>query len=415
METIIRTHKIRLKSPNNKQASLLNQAYGTRRFAYNQAKVLSDKSYELTGKTPGKLSLRNLFVQEVKKNPDNSWLYDFPKSIVEEAIFDYHQSLKRFLKGSRGIPSFAKKDDTRGSFTLNNAQFSINHKTLKISKLGTFSLTEGLRFQGQILNATVSRKGKNHYIAITVRTPYNPLPHTGNVVGVDLNIHSIDDSDGNSWEHFQYLKRDLRKLKRAQQSLSRKQKGSNNRKKARRKVARIHEQISNRRMDAHHKLSCTIVKDNSLIGVEDLNVSGMLKNRRLSKAISDASFYSFLEKIKYKSEINGRSLIKVGRFFPSSKLCSQCGSKKTNLILSDRVYVCDNETCRAVLPRDLNAAINIREEALRLSSLNSSTGGLPEYQACGQDVRPEVDSIAGRPGRSRNQSSTLNKNWRAAA
>ena len=393
METVIRTHKIRLKSPNNKQASLLNQAYGTRRFAYNQAKALSDKSYKLTGKTLGKLALRNLFVQEVKKDPDNSWLYDFPKSILEEAVFDYHQSLNMFFKRGRGMPSFAKKEDTRGSFSLNNEQFSVNHKTLKISKLGTFGLTEELRFRGHILSATVSRRGKHHYIAITVRTPHNPIPHTGTAVGVDLNIHSIDDSDGNSWEHFQYLKRDLRRLKRAQQSLSRKQKGSNNRKKARRKVARIHEQISNRRMDAHHKLSHTIVKNNSLIGVEDLNVSGMLKNRRLARAVSDASFYSFLEKIKYKSEINNRSLIKVGRFFPSSKLCSQCGSKKTNLTLSDRTYVCDNETCRAILPRDLNAAINIREEALRLSSLDSSTGGLSGLQACGQDVRPVVDSL----------------------
>lgn len=393
METVIRTHKIRLKSPGNKKESLLNQAYGTRRFAYNQAKALSDKSYELTGKTLGKLALRNLFVQEVKKNPDNYWLYNFPKSILEEAVFDYHQSLSTFFKRGHGMPTFAKKDDTKGSFSLNNEQFSVNHRTLRISKLGTFGLTEELRFQGHVLSATVSRKGKHHYVAITVRTPHNPLPHTGNVVGVDLNIHSIDDSDGNSWEHFQHLKRDFRRLKRAQQSLSRKQKGSNNRKKARRKVAKIHEQITNRRNDAHHKLSHTIVKDNSLIGVEDLNVSGMLKNRRLARAISDASFYSFLEKIKYKSDINDRRLIKVGRFFPSSKLCSQCGAKKTNLTLSDRTYVCDNEECKAVLPRDHNAAINIREEALRLSSLDSSTGGLPGSQASGQDVRPVVDSL----------------------
>ena len=393
METVIRTHKIRLKTPNNVQSSRLNQAYGTCRFAYNQAKALSDKSYELTGKALGKLALRNLFVQEVKKNPDNSWLYNFPKSIVEEAVFDYHQSLSMFFKRGSGRPSFSKRDDTRGSFSLNNNQFSVIGKVLKIAKLGTFNLTEPLRFKGHILSATVSRKGKHHYVSIVVRTSYSPLPHFGNAVGVDLNIHSIDDSDGNSWEHVQHLKKDLRRLKRAQQSLSRKQKGSNNRKKARRKVAKIHEQITNRRNDAHHKLSHTIVKDNSLIGVEDLNVSGMLKNRRLARAISDASFYSFLEKVKYKAKLNNREVIEIGRFFPSSKLCSQCGSKKANLTLSDRTYVCDNEECSAVLPRDLNAAINIREEALRLSSLDSSTGGLPESQACGQDVRPVVDSL----------------------
>ena len=205
---------------------------------------------------------------------------------------------------------------------------------------------------------------------------FTVLPHTGNVVGIDLNIHSIDDSDNNSWEHVQFLKRDLELLRKAQKKLSRTQKDSNNRRKARREVARIHERIANRRVDAHHKLSYQIVKDNSIIGVESLNVSGMIKNRRLARAISDASFYSFLEKVNYKALLHGRKVVEVGRFFPSSKLCSQCGSKKINLTLSDRTYVCDG--CGSIMRRDLNAAINIRQEALRLLDTDQPAG----YAGC---------------------------------
>lgn len=377
---MIRTHKISFARMSNKHESFLLRAYGTRRFAYNRAKSLSDQNYLLTGKTSSAFDLISMFQKEYRDNPEYSWLYGIPKSVCQEAIKDYRKSLQAFFKKTSRMPGFQKKRHDQGSFTLSNQQFSINGRYLKIAKFPRqFKLTTPLRFEGKILRATVSQEGKHHYVAITVDVPdhlHTLLPHTGNAVGVDLNIHSIDDSDGNEFPHEQHLKKDLARLRTAQKELSRKQKSSKNRQKARRKVARIHDQISNRRRDAQHKLSHTIVSNNSVIGVESLNVSGMVKNRILARAISDASFYSFLEKIKYKSLLHNRIVVEVGRFFPSSKLCSQCGSKKTNLTLSDRTYHCDE--CGLTIRRDLNAAINIRQEALRLLDTNPPAG----YAGC---------------------------------
>lgn len=390
---VIRTHKIRLSKVNNKQSSLLRQAYGTRRFVYNSTKSLADQVYQTTGKGLGKLALRSLVVQEVKKRPENSWLYDFPKSILEESVFDYHQSMQMFFKRGHGMPGFLRKQEDRGSFSLNNEQFRVDGKTLTISKLGNFRLTESLRFDGKILSATVSQKGKHHYVAISVRVPHEPLPQTGNVVGVDLNIHSIDDSDGNQFHHFQYLKSDLARLRKAQKRLSRTKKGSKNRQKARRDVARIHEVVSNRRNDSHHKLSHELVKNNSVIALEDLNVSGMLKNRRLARSLADASFSSLTEKIKYKADLNCRTVIQVGRFFPSSKMCSHCGTKKANLSLKERVFICDG--CGHTERRDLNAAINIRNEGIRL--LNNQSPGLGECVEDSSDISRDAEPMKHEP------------------
>ncbi len=385
----VRTHKIRFKKVNNKQASLLRQAYGTRRFVYNQTKALSDQVYKTSGKGLGKLALRNLVVQQVKKKSENSWLYDFPKSILEEAVFDYHQSMQMFFKRGHGMPGFLRRVEDRGSFSLNNAQFKVEGEYLTITKLGVFRLTESLRFDGRILNATVSQKGKHHYVAISVATEHDPLPQTGNVVGIDLNIHSIDDSDGNQFHHFQYLKSDLARLRKAQKRLSRTKKGSKNRQKARRDVARIHEAVTNRRNDSHHKLSHELVKNNSVIALEDLNVSGMLKNRKLARSLADASFSSLITKIKYKSDLNYRTVIQVGRFFPSSKMCSQCKTKKANLSLADRVFICDG--CGYTERRDLNAAINIRNEGIRL--LNDQSPGLGECVEDSSDIPRDAEPM----------------------
>ena len=377
---MIRTHKIRLSRMSNEHRGFLSRAYGTRRFAYNQAKNLSDRAYELTGNTLSAFDIMAQFQKEFRDVPEYSWLYDIPKSVCQEAVKDYRKSLQAFFKKTHARPGFQKKRHDNGSFTLNNQQFKIDGRYLKIAKFSKpFKLTQPLRIEGKIMRATVSQKGKHHYVSVVVDVPedkFTVLPHTGIVVGIDLNIHSIDDSDNNSWEHVQFLKRDLELLRKAQKKLSRTQKDSNNRRKARREVARIHERIANRRVDAHHKLSYQIVKDNSIIGVESLNVLGMIKNRRLARAISDASFYSFLEKVNYKALLHGRKVVEVGRFFPSSKLCSQCGSKKINLTLSDRTYVCDG--CGSIMRRDLNAAINIRQEALRLLDTDQPAG----YAGC---------------------------------
>ena len=386
-EKIIVSHKIRLRKLSNKQKSSLHQGFGAARFCYNQAKAVSDMYYQENKKTLGKLNLRNHLVQNTKK--DNPWLYVLPKSILEEAVFDYDTSRKSFFKRGHGFPKFRKRRDGYGSFSMNNSQFKIEGRVLTLIKLGKFRLTESLRFEGKLLSITVSQKGSNYYASFTMETNKSPMPQTGAEVGLDFNIHSIATSDGILLPHVQYLKLDQKILAKAQRSMSRKVKGSNNWKKSLDRVRKIYERISNKRLDAHHKLSYQVVRNNSVIFLEDLNVRGMVKNRKLAKAISDASFFQLSNQIRYKCENNDRVLVKVGRFYPSSKTCSNCGLVKAKLDLSERIFEC--EGCGHTINRDLNAAINIREEGNRL--LTQTDPGLLGSKACGDSVRHGLDFL----------------------
>lgn len=379
-------HKIRLANVTKKQEAVLRNAYGASRFCYNQAKAISERAYELGGKTPGKLSLRNMVVQQVK--PDNSWLYDLPKSLLEEAVFDYHTSLVSFFKRGHGFLKFKSRREDEGSFTLNNAQFSLEGRRIRATKLGWFKITESLRFEGKMLSATFSQRGKHHYVSILVDTEVVQYPQTGAVVGVDLNIHSVDTSDGVSTPTRQYFREDADKLARAQRVMSRRVKGSANWHKARRRVAKIHKKIADRRLDAHHKLSTRLVKENSGIFLETLHVKGMMKNRRLAKSIGDAAFYQLTSQIEYKSKIHGRDVARVGRFYPSSKKCSGCGSVKAKLSLSERIYRC--EECGMVLARDHNAARNILFEGLNILSAGLAAE-MPVEGAVRPTLTPETD------------------------
>lgn len=358
------SHKIRLSKVTRKQEAVLRNAYGASRFCYNQAKAISDRVYELGGKFPGKFGVQKLFNHEVKKN--NLWLYDVPRSIPNYAINNYSSALVMAMKGTRGFPKFQSKRVDTGSFTVDNKQFKVEGKRIYISKLGWFKSTELLRFEGKLISATVSQKGAHHYVSIMVDTEVEQYPQTGAVVGVDLNIHSVDTSDGVSIPTRQYFREDAGKLARAQRVMSRRVKGSANWHKARRRVAKIHKKIADRRLDAHHKLSTRLVKENSGIFLETLHVKGMMKNRKLAKSIGDAAFYQLTNQIEYKSKIHGRDVARVGRFYPSSKKCSECGSVKAKLGLSERIYRC--EECGMVLTRDHNAARNILFEGLNILS-----------------------------------------------
>lgn len=358
------SHKIRLAKVTKKQEAVLRNAYGASRFCYNQAKAMSDRVYELGGKTPGKLSLRNMVVQQVK--PENPWLYDLPSSILTEAVFDFHKNLRMFLGSVNKKPRWKAKRHDCGSFSVSNIQFKLNGKRIYVPKMGWYKLTQNLRFEGKILGATFSQKGNHHYVSILVDTEVEQHPQTGAIVGVDLNIHSVDTSDGLSITTRQFFREDEEKLVRAQRVMAKRVKGSANWHKARRRVAKIHKKIADRRLDAHHKLSTRLVKENSGIFLETLHVKGMMKNRKLAKSIGDAAFYQLTNQIEYKSKIHGRDVARVGRFYPSSKKCSECGSVKAKLSLSERIYRC--EDCGMVLARDHNAAKNILFEGLNILS-----------------------------------------------
>lgn len=388
MQTRTVSHRIRLAKPSNSQKSVLGRAFGASRFAYNQCKNLSETYYKETGKSLSKLALRNRFVQEVK--PQHEWLRELPKSIAEEAAFDFHRSLTAFFKRRHGFPKFRSRKSGRSSFRVNNAQFKVDGNYITVTKLGTFKLTESLRFEGKILNATFSESQGKFYVSIQVETDVGPLPQTGGEVGIDINVHTLNDSDRNVYARPDTSSLD-KKLRNCQRSASRKKKGSKNRGKANLKVSNLHARISNIRNDFHHKLSTKLITDNSVLCVEDLNVSGMVKNRNLARSISTSTFARFITMLEYKSINNNRQFVKVGRFFPSSKTCSGCGWVKPNLSLSQRIFKC--EKCHLSIDRDLNAAKNILAEGLRLLDSNNDPRPSGDY-ACGEDVRRGCSSTA---------------------
>lgn len=374
----IMAHKIRL-TINNKQASFLNRCFGTSRWVYNQSLEMNQRMYAEGKKFPSKYNYRNLFIQEIKKNPVNAWLYEVPKSVTEYAVFNYHDAMKRFFKGQAKYPKYHKKGKARDSFTLGNDNIKIDGKRVRLPLIGWLRMRENVRFEGKIQSITVSRTADQYYISFTIDTIIEPSPQTGSMIGVDLNVASIVDSNDTHYPQPRSLERNLAKLKRLNKAFSRTQKGSRNRAKVRVKLARLHATITNQRADAHHKLSTNLVRDNSFIFTESLNVAGMLRNHKLARVIADSRFGEFLRQLSYKALNHERIITPVGRFYPSSKTCSECGTVRTKLSLSERVFTCD---CGLITDRDYNAALNILIEGYRLL-VEQFDRGLHGNNACG--------------------------------
>lgn len=372
-------HKIRLVV-NDKQISFLNRCFGTSRWVYNKSIELNQKRYAEGHKLPSKHKYRNIFVKEVKQDPTNAWLYEVPKSVTEYAIFNYYDAMQRYFKKQNKFPKYHKKNKSRDSFTIGNDKIKVDGKGVRLPLIGWVKMREAVRFTGKIKSATITRVADHYYISFLVDTVIKPTAQTGAMVGVDLNVKSIVDSNGLHHDQPRSLQRNLKKMRRLNQELSRKQKGSRNRERARVKLARLHLRIANQRSDVHHKLSHSLIRDNSAIFIESLNVKGMLKNPKLARVIADSAFGEFLRQLNYKSVLHDRQVIPVGRFYPSSKTCSACGEVRTTLSLSERVFTCD---CGFTADRDENAAENIFAEGMRLLSLKETDRGLHGSNACG--------------------------------
>jgi putative transposase len=229
-------------------------------------------------------------------------------------------------------------------------------------------MSEEVRFQGKIMSYTVSRDVDRWYVSVLVETDVVELPKTGKTVGVDLGIKTLATmSDGTTIENPKCLKKALNKLARKQRELSRKQKGSKNREKARIKVAKIHRTVRLARLDVLHQATTKLVRSYDTIVIEDLNVKGMVKNHKLARSISDCGFGMFRTMLENKCKMYGKTLVVADRFFPSSKTCSSCGHKKEELKLSERTFHC--ELCGFEIDRDLNAAINLEKYALVVQNL----------------------------------------------
>ncbi len=369
-------------NPNNKQKTLLAKHSGVARFAYNWA-----LNRQIENRKNGEkfLSAIDLHKQLVKlKKTDYPWMYEVSKCAPQFALMNLEASYKNFFRnckkrksGKKGFPRFKSKKNGLGSFTLDGF-IHVYNNCVKLPRIGIVRLKEKsyIPTDMRVTKATISEKAGKWFIAISFEIPKKVCFKKRPTVGVDLGIKELAIcSDGKIFENPRPLKKNLKKLKRLQRRFSKKQKGSNNKEKARKQLAKLHYKISCIRKDCLHKITTYLTKAKSSIVIEDLSPINMMKNHCLAQAISDVGWYEFRRQLEYKGERYDCKVIIVDRFYPSSKKCSKCGNIKKDLTLADRIYQC--ESCGLEIDRDLNAAINLEKHA----STVSSTG----IKACGEN------------------------------
>ena len=369
------SHKIRLY-PTVEQAILMNKSCGVSRHTYNWGLAKWKELYK-SGEKVSALSLKKEF-NSIKRE-EFPWITEVTKCAPEQAFVNLDKAFKNFFRTKEGYPKFKKKGK-KDSYYVSNDKFSVNEQRIRLPKIGWIKLAEKLRFDGKIMSGVVSKKADKWFISIAVEISneiFNQVKNQSSI-GVDLGIKELAVcSNGTVFPTIKPLRKRLKKLKRLSKSLSRKQKGSNNRQKAKTKLSRFHYKISCMRKDYLDKITTYLSKNFKYISIEDLNVSGMVKNKKLSRAISDMGWGEFKRQLEYKTKLHGSNLITIDRFFPSSKMCSECGQIKDSLSLSERTFSCE---CGLKIDRDLNAAINI------------NTVGLTGINACGDHVSPSMSS-----------------------
>lgn len=382
-------HRIRL-DPNKVQATCLARAAGTARFAYNWALAEWQAMFKANLADPALPKPNEAILRRrlnAIKREQFPWMLEVTKNAPQMAIIQLGHAFKNFFSRRARYPKFRKKG-RHDRFTLTNDQFCVDGRKIRIPKLGWVRMRELLRFAGRIVSAVVSCVARHWYVSITVDMPDGPpLPPAENqgAVGVDLGVANLATlSNGETHTGPKALRCSLQKLRRLGRSLSRKVKGSRNRARAKLKLARLHAQIANLRRDALHQLTTSIVRRFHTIGIEDLNVTGMLGNRRLARAIGDMGFYELRRQLEYKVAWRGGQIVVVGRWYPSSKPCSCCGHQLEALELGVRRWTCPG--CATEHDRDVNAAINLRNVAV--SSTATACGGEGAGHARMREVKP---------------------------
>ncbi len=375
---------------NNKQRTLMAKHAGVARHAYNWGLAICLEAKEKGEKRPSAVTLHKRLVAEVKSQYE--WYYEVSKCAPQQALRDLESAFKNFfaVKG-RGFPRFKKKGRHDSFYLEGNIQIRGNQ--IKLPRIGWVKTYEKhlptIRVKSNS-NVTISRQANKWLISYKVDVEPEKIDHPKGVVGVDLGVKTLATlSDGVVFRAVHAYRSAKRKLASLSRSVSRKVKGSNNHKKAIKRLARASYRVACIRKDATHKLTSYLAKNHSEVVIEDLNVSGMLKNHRLAQAIADGGFYEFRRQLEYKCQWYGSQLTVVDRFFPSSKTCSDCGEIKKDLKLKDRTFVCPS--CGFFLDRDLNAAINL------------SKAGSSPVSACG--VSNQRNAEAKRAQRSRKETS----------
>ena len=362
MKNIHRTYKFELL-PNEEQKTLLDKHFGCVRYIYNHFLNERKEQYQSDKKTDNYYGQAKTLT-ELKKKEDTIWLKEVNSQTLQFALRSLDTAYVSFFRGNAKFPRF-KSRKNKNTFTVPQHTKVVDGRIFLPKFKGGIKVNIHREIKGEVGKFTISKTPTGQYfVSILTEQEYNPKKKTGKSVGIDLGLKDFAiTSDGIKFKNNRYTKRYERKLKKVQQHLSRKTKGSNMFEKQKRKVALIHEKIANTRQDVLHKVSNNIVSNYDVICLEDLNIKGMIKNRKLSKHIADASWGTFVRFVEYKANWNDKTVVKINRWYPSSKTCNVCGYINQDLNLSNREWTCENGH---KLDRDLNASINILKEGLKI-------------------------------------------------
>lgn len=392
IRTIQTTYRYRLQ-PTTQQEALFRQFVGARCFVWNWGLARKREYYQATGKTLSHNALSRELT-ELKCQPATTWLCEIYAQSLQQALRDLERAFQAFFRRVRtgapkkGYPKFKSKKTDPLSFRLSQ-HVQIEGEFVHVPKIGRIKAIIHRRIEGVTKSATFKQAPDGHWcvcLVVEQLVPEQQPRPVQSYVGVDVGLKTLGVlSNSEMIANPRFYRTQIGKLARAQRALSRKQKDSRNRGKARRKVACIYNKITNQRKDFLHKLSIDLVRRFNLISIEDLSVRGLAKTK-LSTSVLDAGWGMFRSFLTYKADRHDQHLLIIGRFYPSSRLCPNCGAINTNLTLADCIWTCE---CGAIRDRDLNAARNIDTEGLRLFDEQYVTVGYTETQnACGVSVRP---------------------------
>lgn len=363
---MLRAYKYRLK-PTTEQKIMFEKHIGSCRFVYNWALNMKITTYKETKKSISKFDLNNL-LPELKN--EYEWLKEVNSQSLQGMTDNVEKAYKKFFRDKIGYPKFKSKKNPIQSFPIpQHYKVDFEKGIVKLPKIGEVKAILHRTFEGKLKTATISKTSTNKFFISVLVDDGITFPATQyydekSTIGIDVGIKDFAVlSTGEKSENPKFLKSSMTRLKVLQRRLSRKVKGSNSRNKAKQKIAKLHEKISNQRSDFQSKLSFRLISENQAIALENLNVKGMTQNHCLAQAISDASWSSFVGMLTYKAEQYGKTILRIGRFEPSSKTCNKCGYIKSDLALKDREWQCP--ICNTLHDRDINAAINIKNFALK--------------------------------------------------
>lgn len=406
MTTIQRAYKTELDL-NDQQITVCKKHAGAARWAYNWGLQRKQDEYRKTGKSPSAIDLHREL--NALKQTDVPWMYEVSKCAPQEALRNLDNAFAHFfrrvklkqqgkLKGRLGYPTRKSRKRGLGGFRLTGT-IAVFSGAIQLPRLGRVRLKERnyLPTTGvKVLSATVSEQAGHWYVSVQVEQERAVPINTGPVVGVDLGVKALTTlSDGTVISNPKPLKRRLKKIKRLHRALTRKPKGSNNRKKAARTLGKEYRKVGNQRTNTLHQVTTLLAKTKSVIVIEDLHVAGMLKNHHLAQAISDVGFAEFRRQLLYKAEWYGSQVVVASRWEPSSKTCSACGWVDDDLTLADRVFHCQYPGCEQVLDRDLNAAINLSKLAESSPDSQNACGG--ESAGHGREAVVKLSSVKQEP------------------